>query len=151
VPELYRSRAGRGTNQQTGVVVVHCSDPRYQPHFQDFLRVGLRLDRYGLVAIPGGAQTLTLVDYLPKFSWAGWRWLKFLIKLMKPERIVLIAHDDCRWYVDNQFEPDPARLRSRQLEDLRGVRDAIIDRFGVVRVEMYYATLGADGAVFEAT
>ena len=50
--------------EESGVLVIHCSDPRYQAPFQDFLRGQLKLDRYALLAIPGGPQFLTLAEYL---------------------------------------------------------------------------------------
>ncbi len=39
--------------QEDGVLVIHCSDPRYQIAFQDFLRNKLGLDHYALIAVPG--------------------------------------------------------------------------------------------------
>jgi hypothetical protein len=133
-----------------GVVVVHCSDPRFQPHFQDFVRNGLALPHYALVAVPGGPHFLTLMDYLPKFSWAGWRWVKFLVDLTKCERLILIGHDDCRWYIANRFEHDESRLRQRVCGDLLRVRTGIAERFPRVRVESYFSTLTADRATFES-
>jgi hypothetical protein len=130
------------------VLVVHCSDPRYQPHFQDFLRGELGIPRYALLAIPGGVQTLTLVDYLPKFAWSAWRWMKFVKNVANPARIVLIAHDDCRWYLDNRFAR-PAGARKTQIADLQRVRRAVVERFGPIQVDLYYATLADGHARFE--
>jgi hypothetical protein len=145
----YRTAPFEG-KREGGVVVIHCSDPRFQPHFQDFLGRGLGLESYGLIAVPGGAQFLTLVDYLPKFAWAGWRWVKFMVDLAKPERIILIAHDDCRWYLDLRFgRPDPARLRERLAQDLQRVRAALAERFGDRRIELYFARLEDGSATFE--
>jgi hypothetical protein len=147
----YEYRSAPLTAEQDGnpAVVVHCSDPRYQPHFQDFLRRGLKIDRYALVAVPGGAQCFTLAEYLPKFSWAGWRWMKFMVNLTRPSRIILIAHDDCRWYIENRFVHDPSVLRDRQIADLRRARAELADRFGPVPIEMFFATLSGDSAHFE--
>ena len=133
-----------------GVVVVHCSDPRFQAHFQDFLANGLWLRQYALIAVPGGAQFLTLVEYLPKFSWAGWRWMKFVVDLSRPERIILIAHEDCRWYLDGRFSHEAGRIRERQIADLQRVRGSIHERFGQRRVELYYARLDASHALFDS-
>src|SRR5512137_176379 len=130
---------------EADVIAVHCSDPRYQPHFQQFLNTALGLGRYGLIAVPGGPQFLTLTDYLPKFSWAGWRWLKFLVDLAQPRRIVLIAHDDCRWY-HGFLKPGEAGP-VRQLEDLRRVRRMMEERFAEAHVELYFARLEGDEAV----
>ena len=132
--------------ESAGVVVIHCSDPRYQPHFQDFLRKNLDITNYGLIAVPGGAQLLTLMDYLPKFSWAGWRWVKFMVDLTKPRRIILIGHDDCRWYLDLRFGHDPARLREKVTADLQRARAGIRERFGGASVDLYWARLEADGS-----
>ena len=149
MPEIYRTAASQAQGE-SGVLVAHCSDPRYQPHFQDFLRNGLRLERYALIAVPGGPQLLTLTEYLPKFSWAGCRWVKFMMDLNKPERVILIAHDDCRWYLDMRFWGQTAPLLERQIGDLRRVRADLGERFASSRVELYYARLEDGGAAFEA-
>lgn len=145
---VYKSAPVAAESGGNPVVAVHCSDPRYQPHFQDFLRGGLKLDRYALVAVPGGPQCLAPAQHLPKFSWAGWRWMKFLVQLTQPSRVILIAHDDCRWYLENGFT-DASHARDRQIEDLRRARQEIVERFGAVPVEVFYASLGDGGAHFE--
>ncbi len=134
---------------EAAVLVIHCSDARFQRHFQDFLRADLGVEHYTLLAVPGGVQALTLVDYLPKFSWAGWRWVKFLVDLSPPARAILIAHEDCRWYLSQRFGTTPQEAREKQLRDLRTARAGLVDRFGKVPVELYYARLGDGRAAFE--
>jgi hypothetical protein len=145
---VYRTAPAAAESGGAPVVVIHCSDPRYQPHFQDFLRSGLKLDRYALVAVPGGPQFFTLSQYLPKFSWAGWRWMKFLVNLTKPSRVIFIAHDDCRWYIENRFT-DAAKARETQMADMRRAQKDVVDRFGAIPIEVYYATLSDGVAHFE--
>jgi hypothetical protein len=147
VPVVYRT-SPHGLPSEAGVVVVHCSDPRYQWHFHEFIRNGLGIREYGLVAVPGGPQLLARLEFMPKFSWAGWRWLKFLIDLTKPERVVLINHDDCRWYWSTLRASDPARVREQQLADLRSIQREFSDRFKVP-IEAYYARLERGEATFE--
>ena len=148
MPHVYRSNPVAAESGGDPVIVIHCSDPRYQPHFQDFLRSGLKLDRYALVAVPGGPQCFTLAGFLPKFSWAGWRWMKFLVNLTKPARVILIAHDDCRWYIENRFADD-AHARERQIADLRRAQRDIVERFGAIQLDVFYATLANGIAHFE--
>jgi hypothetical protein len=131
------------------VLVMHCSDGRFQPHFQDFLRRDLGLEHYTLVAVPGGVHFLTLVEYLPKFSWAGWRWVKFLVDLAPPARVILIAHEDCRWYRDSRFGLTAADPRAKQVADLQATRTGLAERFGKVPVELYYARIAGERVVFE--
>lgn len=146
-PSLYYTSA-HGAGGESKPLVIHCSDPRYQPHFQEFLETGLGLVHYALIAVPGGPHCLTLSDYLPKFAWAGWRWVKVMERVAQPERIILIAHDDCRWYVTMGFVSAAASLRDRQIADLKTARKALAERFKTA-VDCYYARLEADHAVFE--
>ena len=146
--EVHRSGTVEA-DMESGIVVVQCSDPRFQPHFQEFLRQKLGLDHYALIAVPGGPQFLTLAEYLPKFSWVGWRWMKFLTELTRPRRVILIGHDDCRWYMDGRFFHHHQAVGDQQLADLRHVRDAIGERFGKLTVEVYFARLDGEQAVFE--
>lgn len=146
-PSVYYTSA-HGAGGESKPLVIHCSDPRYQPHFQEFLETGLGLPHYALVAVPGGPQCLTLSDYLPKFGWAGWRWVKVMQKVAQPERIILIAHDDCRWYSSMGFASGAESLRERQIADLKTARKALVERFSTT-VDLYYARLEADHAVFE--
>ena len=56
---------------QTDTVVVQCSDHRVQLVAFELLNKGLELNgNYELLALPGGPQCMTLVEYMPKFSWA---------------------------------------------------------------------------------
>lgn len=124
----------------TDVLVVHCSDHRIQTGLQEFLNRALNLDgNYDLLVIPGGPQCLTLVEYLPKFSWASWRWFRFLVEAHELKRLVLIAHQDCGWYKELPFHLHAsAEPRLRQEEDLRRVRHALVRDFPELQVDLFY-------------
>ena len=140
--------SAHGAGGESKPLVIHCSDPRYQPHFQEFLETGLGLQHYALIAVPGGPHCLTLSDYLPKFAWAGWRWVKVMERVAQPERIILIAHDDCRWYFTMGLASDTTGLRERQIADLKNARASLAERYSTP-VDLYYARLEGDHAVFE--
>ncbi len=146
MPGLYRGKSPL-TNVDPEALVVHCSAARFQPHFEEFLVEGLNLKNYSLIAIPGGVQALMLVDYMPKFAWASWRWTKFLLDADRPPRLVLLAHEDCRWY-RHLWPQEP--LKGRILGDLARARGSLQDRFPRSPIELYYARLDAQGhVVFE--
>src|SRR5215471_5651503 len=105
----------------TDVLIVHCGDHRFQAALYDFLNRALNLNgNYDLLVIPGGPQSLTLVEYLPKFSWASWRWFRFFVENHDIRRLILIQHQDCAWYKSLprhlHASPEP---RKGQEEDLR--------------------------------
>jgi hypothetical protein len=146
MPEVFRTASVSG---ETEALVVHCSSARFGGQFQKFLSEGLRLRKYSVVAVPGGVQALTLIEYLPKFAWAGWRWVKFLSDLEKPRRIVLIGHEECAWYRDLRFRRHAAPARERITGDLKRVAEDVSERFPQACVEAYYASYAGGQTVFE--
>ncbi len=138
--------AAKLNREDTDVLVVHCSDHRFQAGLHEFLNHNLNLgENYDLLVIPGGPQCLTLAEYLPKFSWAGWKWFRFLVDSHELKRMILIAHQDCGWYKDLPLHlHSSSEPRSRQEEDLRRVRQSLKRDFPDLSVELYYA--GWDGA-----
>jgi len=124
MPAVFRSAFA--PREQPDALVIHCSDPRFQKHFHEFRRAHLGLDTYGLVAVPGGAQFLTMIDYLPKFSWVGWR------------------------YKDLRFWQHGGDWKSAALSDLAKVRDGLCARFGSLGVETWFARIDGGEVVFEA-
>jgi hypothetical protein len=146
MPSLYRSKSPL-TSVEPQALVIHCSAARYQQHFEEFLTAGLQLEDYSLIAIPGGVQVLTLTDYLPKFSWATSRWAKFLVDADRPPRLVLIGHQDCRWYQSLRFWESGPALDQRIAADLRRAGESVQQRFPKVRVELYFARTDPQGHV----
>ena len=133
-----------------GTFVVHCSSSLYQPFFQDFIRRQIGIEHYGLLALPGGVQSLTLAQFLPKFAWSGWRHIKFLTGVDSPSRVLLLGHDDCRWYHRGPIAPIAGPERPRHEQDLRVVAREWRERYPGTDVEMYYAHLERGHPVFDA-
>ena len=123
------------------VLAVHCSDHRFQAAFYEFLNLKLDLnENYDLLVLPGGPQCLTLVEYLPKFSWASWKWFNFLVEAHDLKRLIMIQHQDCGWYKDLPFHLHTAtEPRLRQEQDLRRAREALAREHPGLEVEAYYA------------
>ncbi len=127
------------------VLVVHCSDHRFQAAFYEFLNLKLNLnENYDLLVLPGGPQCLTLVEYLPKFSWAGWKWVRFLLDSHDLKRLILIQHQDCAWYKDLPLHlHSSADPRDRQEEDLRRIGRTLCKERPELALELYYAAWNA--------
>jgi len=133
----------------TEVLVVHCSDHRFQAGIREFLNKGLNLDEhYDLLIMPGGPQCLTLLEYLPKFAWAGRKWFRFLVENHELNRLILIAHQDCGWYKSLPLHlHSSAEPRQRQEEDLRRAHRSLRADFPLLHIELYYAGWDANDRV----
>ncbi|HLY62510.1 MAG TPA: hypothetical protein VKV95_17350 [Terriglobia bacterium] len=133
----------------TEVLAVHCSDHRFQAGIREFLNRGLNLgENFDLLIIPGGPQCLTLVEYLPKFSWAGSRWFRYLLEHHELKRLILIAHQDCGWYKSLPLHlHSSSNPRERQEQDLRRAHHSLMKDFPELQIELYYAGWDRDDRV----
>lgn len=129
-------------------IVVHCSDYRFQAAIQEFLRQGLNLSSYDVLAIPGGAHFASMGDLMPKHLKVGKQSLRFLIKHHRPHRLILIDHADCAFFMHRLafFFPEPS-LNEKQIANLRKGRDVLQDWFSKVTVDAYFAEIHGDHSV----
>ncbi len=125
-------------------LVILCSDNRFQPHFDQFLKEGLKVDSFARLALPGGPQFLLAGD-LPMFEKAGRRWVKFLTRQFNVRQIICLAHEDCLWYKEITVGPLAiSLLKDRQMSDLRRVRLVLQEMFPKIAVRMFYADVRED-------
>jgi hypothetical protein len=89
-----------------------------------------------------------LEEFLPEFSGPGWQWVEVMERVSQPNRIILIAHADCRWYLTMGFATDGCGLRERQVADLQTARAKLTERFQT-DVELYYARMEGEQVLFE--
>lgn len=149
------------TDKGSVTLVVSCSSNVYQPVVRQFVEshLGLPAGTYDFLAVPGGPQFLLLTEYLPKFAWAGHRWMKFLIEKHRLKRVVLVSHDDCAWVNDGRFAGIAlSRLgfgagasgpssESAVLDDLKRMADGVRAVISPIAVDAYHARKDASGAV----
>lgn len=145
---MYRTHIPLGS--MPDLLAIHCSDPRYQPHFQEFLRSRTPAPEYALLALPGGPFSLAAEGPAAELSAACRRWVRFLSELMHPQRVILIAHEDCRWYQQPDLVAPGGGGREHQVRDLLEVSRTLVAAFGIASVERYYARRDGDRVVFEA-
>lgn len=111
---------------------------------------------FDYLSVPGGPQFLMLTEYLPKFAWAGQRWVKFLVERHRLRRVILLTHEDCTWNKDERLIPaflhklGRGASRSAQeedIEDLRRMARSLHELVPSIAVEAYYARRETDGRV----
>lgn len=137
------------TRGATDTLAIHCGDYRFQSGFREFLSRTLNLEgKYDLLVIPGGPLSLTLGEYLPKFSWSSWKWLRFFVEKHEIRRLILIQHQDCGFYKTMPHHlhtsTDP---RQRQEQDLHRSATALKKDFPNLAVELFYAGWDSAGRI----
>lgn len=143
----------------SATLVVTCSSNAFFPYVREFLErhLGLPEGSYDYLSVPGGPQFLLLTEYLPKFAWAGGRWLKFLVERHRLKRAVLITHEDCAWHDDERMIPalvhrlvgpgGAVAPREAQVGELSRMARAVHERVPPITVEAYFARKETDGNV----
>ncbi len=136
-------------NAQPVAIVIHCSDPRFQKAFREFVTGELNLPEGSYVpfAISGGVASLSEPLKLPKeFKFMKDRIALFLGLFHSITRIILINHEDCRHYdamkdiIGELFLRHAPTMAERQQKDLLGVARTLLNIFEPgLRLELYYA------------
>ncbi|MEX2218260.1 MAG: carbonic anhydrase [Phycisphaerales bacterium] len=133
--------------ERIGAAAIYCSDGRYNEQFDEFLHAHLGLPRYDRVVVPGGAACLAGDVSAWRDEEAVAEQLRFLIESHALERVVLIAHRGCGFYLKRLHVREEA-LRARQAEDLAKAAERIRG-LGRVRVEAYIAAVEGGRVEFE--
>lgn len=82
-------------------IAIHCSDPRFQQAFEEFLEheLGLAKGSYIPIVVGGGAGVLGHPEQLPKeFKFLKDRLEHYREIFPSARRIILINHEGCRYY-----------------------------------------------------
>ena len=140
--------------ERPSTLIITCVDGRWRHHVQEFAVNHLKAEpQWDFMAVPGGAQPLTLFDLVPKDFNFFRRRLEGLVAAHGTRRIVAVAHQDCAWYRTFKLGPLTLDLRQRQVADLRRAAARIRELCPGVTVETYFARLSGttpERVVFEA-
>src|SRR5262245_50706387 len=129
-------------------MAIYCSDGRYNEQFDEFLHDQLSLPRYDRLVIPGGAACLAGHLIAHREEHALLEALSFLIDAHNIDRVVLIAHHNCGYYLKRLMLPQ-STLRQSQEQDLHKAAAAIQRIAPRVKPETYFAALGEDAVHIE--
>jgi hypothetical protein len=125
---------------------IYCSDGRFGEVFDDFLHNALRLPRYDRLALPGGAACLAGRFLACREEDGLVEQLRFLLRAHGIERVVLIAHQDCAFYLERR-RLAAAELEAQQRDDLRIAAERIRTLARSLRIEAFFARKQVAGAV----
>ena len=96
---------------------IYCSDGRFGQQMDEFLHQGMGLPRYDRLAVPGGPACLSGALSVFWESHSAERQLDFLCHVHKLERLIMIAHEGCAFYLE-WLKVKPEEFAARQLEDV---------------------------------
>ena len=127
-------------------LVIHCSDPRFQAAFREFVTSDLGLQHPIPIVVPGGVHDLVSPARL-KAARNLWEQVEFMVKEGHVRRIVPINHEDCKWYAKWN-----TLVQTTVGQDISGHLLALAEKLAEkklgVEVECYLAKLEGDAVTF---
>jgi hypothetical protein len=117
---------------------IYCSDGRVGEQIDEFLHQGLGLPRYDRLAVPGGPACLSGALSVFWESHSAERQLDFLCHVHKLEKLVMIAHEGCAFYLD-WLKVKPEEFAARQLEDVKRAATRVRQAQPTLKLEAYLA------------
>ncbi len=146
-PTVYESPYQFQT-ERIQAAAVYCSDGRYGEQFDDLLQNELGLPRYDRLAIPGGSACLARHFKTYREEEGVTEQLRFLIESHGLKRIVLIAHQDCAFYLD-RLQVSPLQLESQQREDMQKAVERVRSLGWRLEVDAWFARRHRNAVRFE--
>lgn len=129
-------------------MVIHCADPRFQVAMRRFVIETLGLGNYLPIVEGGGIHALRAQEYSPREFETLWHQVTFMLNLFKLPEVILIGHQDCRWYQNHAEHFDGVEPESRCRLDLPIVAGMLISKLPHLRVRCYWAGIENDKVVF---
>lgn len=116
------------------VLAICCSDGRYIRAIEHFL-FARKIDCHDLICFPGGPARFcheTASIFEVSFSNEA---LDFLVRSHETQTMVLIAHENCSYYVSRFGSCEP----ERQADDMRRARWRILERHPKIEIQLFLA------------
>jgi hypothetical protein len=131
------------TEDLSGNLAVFCSDERFVDASLSFLKNTLNLKKFDLIVTAGG----------PAFINADVPALMGNLSLLKEEHklsaVVLISHEDCKYYVKKYASADSGEIIKCQQKDLQDAKQKVLKLYPGLKVEIYFARITGSKIIFE--
>lgn len=131
---------------QCKALVVNCMDYRLVQPVKDFaFSLGLN-GSYDQVAIAGGVKNLVMAEdtYDREFLV---RQIELAKNLHGIEQVILINHTDCGAYGGREAFKSEEEEREKHLEDLRGAKKLILEKWLGLEVILFLARIDKEGRI----
>jgi carbonic anhydrase len=133
---------------QSETLVIHCSDPRFQTAFRRFITEILGIRNYAPIAIGGGVHALGVPNTMPENYKSLWAQIEFFIAEGQFRQVIIINHEDCRWYRKMEQYETKTQPQAKGILDLQTAASIIRNGFPEVTVRAFWAALDNDTVSF---
>ena len=134
--------------RKSQAIVIHCADPRFQNAFRKFITEELGINHYSPIIIGGGAHAFGMQTLLPANFQTLFEQIKFFVEEAGLKQVIIVNHEDCKWYEKMKGCYPDTRLSVKGKLDLRKAALTIVEDFTGVDVRIFWAGLDGDNIRF---
>jgi hypothetical protein len=122
---------------------IFCSDERFIDASISFLKNTLKLNKFDLIVTAGG----------PAFITADVPVLMKNVNILKEEHnistLVLISHEDCKYYTRKYATSGNGEILKFQQKDLKDAKQKLLKLYPGLEVKIYFALIAGSKIIFE--
>jgi len=133
-------------NRPSDTLVFHCVDHRFQEAFRKYIFKELSIDVYNPVVIAGGAYAICN-DGDKNYEYI-WDQIDFFIEKGGIKRLILINHEDCKWYGKENPNLESSDLKEKGKFDLLRAANKVKVKYPGVEVISVWAELSGESIRF---
>lgn len=124
-------------------LILHCIDFRFQQPIQKFLADKGLLGLADIVSLAGSAKNF-VNPAMPSDREFLMRQVDISVKLHEIEKILIVNHQDCGAYGGSKSFANFEHEEREYKEDMKALKQAILEKYPNVAVEMYIALMEGD-------
>lgn len=128
-------------NQKPEAIVIHCVDPRFQDAFRAFVKDNFGFQNYIPVVIGGGIHAFGAESFKADYFEIIKEKVKLFVGLMDIKHLVLINHDDCKWYQQFTEHYHDGDHVTKSKNDMVTAEDILKSELDGITISSYWAKL----------
>lgn len=127
------------------ILMLDCSDGRLPNARTDLMAPPFAVGRHCPLLVPGGPGALVAPTLCSTTEEWMWGWIEMLHKANGFERVIAIAHHDCKYYGHAHPGKTQEELYEIQIEEMKGFVAKVCRIIPGAKVETFYAEPAACG------
>jgi len=127
---------------KSDTLAIYCADHRFQEAFSEFITDKLGIGVFNPLVIAGGAFALSSENF-DRYGYI-WDQVDYFVTTGGVKRVILINHEDCKWYKKENPDLSSSNLKETGKTDLSVAAKNIAAKYPEVDITSVWAELSGE-------
>lgn len=129
-------------------LVIHCMDPRFQAAFRRFITEDLGLKNHIPLVLGGSIHAIGSPKSRQQSVDVLWEQIKFTVRQFDLRQVIIINHEECRWYEAMTSGCSKEDIPFKAKVDLVAATKTLLADFAGIEVRAFWAGIDGDTVSF---